>query len=106
MIVRDLVNLVWTLPTFDYAKDKGVTHKLGKLNPLRRGGEPREIAAVASFLLSPEASFVSGASLAVDGGRSASGRTSAIQPAARVAKSAAIRTRLPPQPRGSPRGRR
>src|SRR5258705_525777 len=43
---------------------------------------------------------------AVDGGRSASGRTSAVQPSARVAKSAAIRTRLPPLPRGPPPGRR
>ena len=27
-----------TAPTFNYAKDKGVTHKLGRLNPLRRAG--------------------------------------------------------------------
>ena len=40
-------------------------------HPLRRIAEPREIAAVASFLLSEEASFVSGQSLAVDGGLTA-----------------------------------
>jgi NAD(P)-dependent dehydrogenase (short-subunit alcohol dehydrogenase family) len=40
-------------------------------HPLRRVAEPREIAAVASFLLSDEASFVSGQSLAVDGGLTA-----------------------------------
>ena len=39
-----------TKPTFDYAKDKGVTHKLGKLNPLRRAAQPEELAQVALFL--------------------------------------------------------
>jgi NAD(P)-dependent dehydrogenase (short-subunit alcohol dehydrogenase family) len=40
-------------------------------HPLRRIAEPREIAAVASFLLSDEASFVTGQSLAADGGLTA-----------------------------------
>jgi NAD(P)-dependent dehydrogenase (short-subunit alcohol dehydrogenase family) len=40
-------------------------------HPLRRIAEPREIAAVASFLLSEEASFVTGQSLAADGGLTA-----------------------------------
>jgi len=40
-------------------------------HPLRRIAEPQEIATVITFLLGPGASFVSGQSLAVDGGLSA-----------------------------------
>jgi len=61
-----------TKPTFDYAKDKGVTHKLGRLNPLRRAAQPEELAQVALFLASDQSSYVNGQALAVDGGLSSS----------------------------------
>jgi NAD(P)-dependent dehydrogenase (short-subunit alcohol dehydrogenase family) len=61
-----------TKPTFDYARDKGVTAKLGRLNPLRRAAQPDELAQVALFLASDEASYVNGQAIAVDGGLSSS----------------------------------
>ena len=61
-----------TRPTFDYAKDKGVTHKLGRLNPLRRAAQPDELAQVALFLASAQSSYVNGQAIAVDGGLSSS----------------------------------
>ncbi|MEO7852038.1 MAG: SDR family NAD(P)-dependent oxidoreductase [Rubrivivax sp.] len=61
-----------TKPTFDYAKDKGVTEKLGRLNPLRRAAQPEELAQVAVFLASDQASYVNGQAIVVDGGLSSS----------------------------------
>ena len=40
--------------------------------PLGRIGEPEEVASAATFLASPEASYISGINLPVDGGRTAS----------------------------------
>ncbi|HEV8285871.1 MAG TPA: SDR family oxidoreductase [Chitinophagaceae bacterium] len=40
--------------------------------PMKRFGDPSEIAAVAAFLASPAASYVSGVSIPVDGGRTGS----------------------------------
>lgn len=44
------------------------------LHPLGRVGRPEEVAAAVAYLLSDEASFISGSTLPVNGGRSVRGR--------------------------------
>src|SRR4029077_7792722 len=46
--------------------------ELAPLNFLRRIGTPEEVAACATFLVSDDAAYVTGAALFVDGGYSAS----------------------------------
>ncbi|KAK8094875.1 hypothetical protein PG997_001560 [Apiospora hydei] len=60
-----------TAPTFEAARARGTERKIGQLNPLKRGGQADEIARVALFLASDEASYVNGQAWAVDGGLSA-----------------------------------
>jgi NAD(P)-dependent dehydrogenase (short-subunit alcohol dehydrogenase family) len=50
-----------------------IEEEMRALHPLGRVGRPEEAAAAVSYLLSAEASFINGAVLPVDGGRSALG---------------------------------
>jgi NAD(P)-dependent dehydrogenase (short-subunit alcohol dehydrogenase family) len=61
-----------TQRVFDYAREVGKIDKVGRLNPLRRGAQPEELARAALFLASDDASYVNGQALAVDGGLSSS----------------------------------
>jgi NAD(P)-dependent dehydrogenase (short-subunit alcohol dehydrogenase family) len=54
-----------------HADKEELVRQRGAQNPLRRPGKPEEVANAALFLLSDEASFVTGAALAVDGGATA-----------------------------------
>ncbi|BAM90548.1 short-chain dehydrogenase/reductase SDR family protein [Bradyrhizobium oligotrophicum S58] len=67
-----LIETGMTKPIFDGAKERGTESKIGQLNPLKRAGQPHEIAAMALFLASDEASYVNGQAFPVDGGLTAS----------------------------------
>jgi Tropinone reductase 1 len=51
-------------------KNKDYLEEILKKTPMRRLGEPDEIAAVAAFLCMPAASYITGQCIAVDGGTS------------------------------------
>ena len=84
-ICPGLIETGMTAEFYDWARSTGRENRIGRLNPMKRGGEPAEIASVALFLASDAASYVNGQAIAVDGGLSAShpfsiqdyGRTSA-----------------------------
>lgn len=67
-----LIETGMTKGLYDAARAKGRHDSIGQLNPLRRGGEPGEIAGAVAFLASDEASYINGQALAVDGGLSSS----------------------------------
>jgi NAD(P)-dependent dehydrogenase (short-subunit alcohol dehydrogenase family) len=71
-ICPGLIETGMTRPIFDHARARGTDHKIGQLNPLRRPGAPIEIANMALFLASDEASYVNGQAFPVDGALSSS----------------------------------
>jgi NAD(P)-dependent dehydrogenase (short-subunit alcohol dehydrogenase family) len=67
-ICPGLIETGMTRPIFEAARAAGHGDRLGQINPLQRYGLPQEIAAMALFLASDEASYVNGQAIAVDGG--------------------------------------
>ena len=71
-ICPGLIETGMTKAVYDIARSSGQEARIGELNPLKRGGEPHEIANAALFLASDEASYVNGTALVVDGGLASS----------------------------------
>ena len=71
-ICPGLIETGMTEMIYSAARSRGMGHRIGELAPLKRGGEPEEIAKAALFLASEESSYINGQALVVDGGLSSS----------------------------------
>jgi NAD(P)-dependent dehydrogenase (short-subunit alcohol dehydrogenase family) len=65
------VNAVAAGPIYTRPEARQLFDRLGDTTALHRAAEPSEIADVVAFLASPRASYVTGAIVAADGGRTA-----------------------------------
>jgi len=65
------VNAVAPGPVYTRPEARELFDTLGATTLLKRAANPEEIAEVVGFLASPRASYVTGATIAVDGGRTA-----------------------------------
>jgi NAD(P)-dependent dehydrogenase (short-subunit alcohol dehydrogenase family) len=64
--------VIWT-PMIERAADKNqeMIKQFSEIEPVKRMGKPEEVAALALFLASDDASFITGAAVTVDGGYTA-----------------------------------
>lgn len=65
---------IWTSAGMSPEAYEGLLARRGDSYPLGRVGEPRDIAALAAFLVSPRADWITGACVAADGGSSLGNR--------------------------------
>jgi NAD(P)-dependent dehydrogenase (short-subunit alcohol dehydrogenase family) len=65
------VNAIAPGPVFTEGAAPDRTEKLGTTTLLKRAAQAEEIADVVAFLASPQAGYITGATIAVDGGRTA-----------------------------------
>jgi NAD(P)-dependent dehydrogenase (short-subunit alcohol dehydrogenase family) len=65
------VNTVAPGPIYTRPEDHEVFATVGETTALKRAAQPEEIAELVAFLASPKASYITGATLAADGGRTA-----------------------------------
>ncbi len=65
------VNTVAAGPIYTRPEARDLFDRLGATTALKRAADPAEIAEVVAFLASPAASYVTGAIVAADGGRTA-----------------------------------
>ena len=67
-IAPGMIRTPMTAPMFEDAEN---ARRIRASHPIGREGEPEEIAGPAAFLLSEDASFITGAVIPIDGGQTA-----------------------------------
>lgn len=65
------INTIAPGPVYTRPEARQLFDDLGATTAMHRAAQPEEIAKVISFLASPQASYITGATIAVDGGRTA-----------------------------------